>query len=197
MLLSISESWQAMALIEKVYWCFAVPFSLIFVIQIILTFFGGDIDGVEADGDADAAVDGDTGIDFQFLSLKNLVAFFTIFGWTGIACLKGGTNTGITILISTFAGLIMMTIMASIAYFMGKLTHNGTMNINNAIGKTATVYLRIPRKRSGMGKVQVMIQGLKTMDAVTDSETEIPTGAVVEVTDVINGEILLVKSSSN
>ncbi len=186
-----------MALIEKVYWCFAVPFSLIFVIQIILTFFGGDIDGVEADGDADAAVDGDTGIDFQFLSLKNLVAFFTIFGWTGIACLKGGTNTGITILISTFAGLIMMTIMASIAYFMGKLTHNGTMNINNAIGKTATVYLRIPRKRSGMGKVQVMIQGLKTMDAVTDSETEIPTGAVVEVTDVINGEILLVKSSSN
>ena len=79
MLLSISETWQSLELIEKIYWCFAIPFSFIFILQIILTFFTGDIDAGEADGDADASVENDTGIDFQFLTLKNLIAFFTIF----------------------------------------------------------------------------------------------------------------------
>ena len=92
MFTSFAESWETMMLIEKIYWCFAIPFSLVFVIQVILTIFGGDMDAVEADGDADVSVDSDTGISFQFLSLKNLIAFFTVFGWTGIVCVNGGND---------------------------------------------------------------------------------------------------------
>jgi hypothetical protein len=197
MLLSISDSWQTMEFLEKLYWCFAVPFSLLFLIQIIITFFAGDMDSVEAEGDADAAIDDDTGIDFQFLTLKNLVAFFTIFGWTGIACVSGGMNTLPTIFISIASGLVMMTIMASIAYFMGKLVDDGTLNLKNAKGKLGSVYLRIPAKRRGTGKVQVKVQGLQTLDAITDNEEDIMTGALVEITDVINDNILLVKISGN
>ena len=193
MLLTISESWQTMALLEKIYWCFAIPFSLLFIIQIFLTFFGGDVHSDVATGDSDVSVDHDTGIDFQFLTVKNLIAFFTIFGWTGIACIASGMHTVTTISLSTLAGLIMMTIMASIAYFMGKLTDDGTLDLNNAKGKTGSVYLRIPGKRTGMGKVQVKVQGLQTLDAMTDNEEEIKTGAIVEVVDIINNEILLVK----
>lgn len=193
MLLSISESWQNLVFLEKLYWCFAIPFSLLFVIQMVMTFFIGDIDAVEAEGDVDTSMEHDTGIDFQFLTVKNLVAFFTIFGWTGIACLKGGMGTGLTVLISALAGSAMMAIMASLAYFMGKLTDEGTLDLNNAKGKTASVYLRIPGKRGGMGKVQVKVQGLQTLDAVTDNEEEIKTGAIVEVIDIISDGILLVK----
>ena len=195
MILSISETWQSLEIIEKIYWCFAIPFSLLFLIQIIITFFAGDMDSVEAEGDADAAVEDDTGIDFQFLTLKNLIAFFTIFGWTGIACLAGDMKIVSTVFISILAGLIMMTIMASIAFFMGKLTDSGTLNLNNAKGKVASVYLRIPPKREGTGKVQVKVQGLRTLDAVTDNEEEIKTGALVDIVDVINNDILLVKLS--
>ena len=195
MLLTISESWQSLALIEKIYWCIAIPFSAIFVIQIILTFFGGDIDEIEADGDADISIEHDTGIDFQFITLKNLVAFFTIFGWAGIACLDGGLGIGGTVLISTISGLIMMTIMASIVYFMGKLTDSGTLNLNNAIGKTGSVYLTIPAKREGLGKVQIKVQGLQTLDAMTDYEEDIKTGGVVDVIEILNNEILVVKPS--
>jgi ABC-type multidrug transport system fused ATPase/permease subunit len=92
------------------------------------------------------------GIDFQFLTLKNLIAFFTIFGWAGIASLDAGLSAFVTVIVSTMAGLIMMTIMASIAYFMGKLTDDGTLKLQNAIGKTASVYLTIPAKRGGAGK---------------------------------------------
>jgi hypothetical protein len=197
MLLSISESWQGLELIEKIYWCFAIPFSLLFVIQMILTFFVGDVDAVEAEGDADASIEDDAGIDFQFLTLKNLIAFFTIFGWTGIACLAGDMKIMSAIFISIFAGLIMMAIMASIVYFMGKLADSGTLNLNNAKGKVASVYLRIPPKREGTGKVQVKVQGLQTLDAMTDNEEEIKTGALVEIVDVINDDILLVKLSGN
>jgi len=197
MLLTISDSWQTMEFLEKLYWCFAIPFSLLFVIQIIITFFAGDMDSVEAEGDADAAIDDDAGIDFQFLTLKNLVAFFTIFGWTGIACLAGGMSTLPTVFISTAAGLVMMTIMATIAYFMGKLVDDGTLNLNNAKGRVGNVYLHIPAKRKGTGKVQVKVQGLQTLDAFTDSEEDIETGALVEIVDVINDDILLVKLSGN
>ena len=195
MILSISESWQSLMLTEKIYWCIAIPFSVLFILQIILTFLGGDIDEIEADGDSDISVDHDTGIDFQFLTLKNLVAFFTIFGWAGIACIDGGLGIGKTVIISSISGFIMMSIMASIIYFMGKLTDSGTLNMNNAIGKVGSVYLPIPAKRNGLGKVQVKVQGLRTLDAMTDYEEEIKTGAVVDVVEILNNEILVVKPS--
>lgn len=195
MLLTITESWQSLVLIEKIYWCIAIPFSVLFFLQIILTFFGGDVDDMAADGDSDVSVDGDAGIDFQFLSLKNLVAFFTIFGWAGIACLEGGLSVGKSVLYSSISGILMMSIMASIVYFMGKLTDSGTLNMNNAIGKVGSVYLPIPAKRNGLGKVQIKVQGLQTLDAMTDYEEEIKTGSVIEVIEIINNEILVVKPS--
>ena len=194
MILNISSWWEPMDTILKVFWCIAVPFSLIFIIQMILTFFGGDFDSGEADGNADLAVDSDSGIDFQFLSIKNLIAFFTILGWVGIMCINGNLNPVVSTFIATASGLLMMVIMATLMYYMGKLTENGTLDLNNAKGKIGSVYLTIPAKRSGMGQVQIKVQGFQTLDAVTDGEA-IPTGAIVEVIEIISNEILLVKVS--
>ncbi|WP_461632961.1 hypothetical protein [Labilibaculum euxinus] len=193
MILQISDWWSSMEMVEKIFWSISVPFSLLFLIQIALTFVGGDIDDLSAEGDADAAVEGDTGIDFQFISLKNLIAFFAVFGWTGIICLDMGLGAGVSTLIATLAGLVMMLIMASILYFMGKLVEEGTLDLNNAKGKVGNVYLSIPANRKGMGKVQIEVQGLQTLDAVTDSDSDIPTGAVIQVVDVLNDQILIVK----
>lgn len=195
MIFLASTWWTEMATFEKINWLIALPFSALFLIQIVLTFIGADLDHDTADGDIDGSIDHDTGIDFQFLTLKNLIAFFTIFGWTGIVCIDANLSTGITVLISTVAGLLMMTIMASLMYFMGKLTDSGTLDIRNAIGKTCSVYLTIPGKRSGLGKVQIQVQGFQTLDAMTDNDESIKSGALVEVKDVINNEILLVQPS--
>jgi hypothetical protein len=193
MILQISDWWSTMEMVEKIYWSISIPFTLLFLIQIVLTFIGGDIDDMSAEGDADAAVEGDTGIDFQFISLKNMIAFFAVFGWTGIISLDMGLGAGVSTLIATLAGLVMMTIMASILYFMGKLVEEGTLDLNNSKGKVGNVYLSIPANRKGMGKVQIEVQGLQTLDAVTDSDSDIPTGAVIQVVDVLNDQILIVK----
>jgi hypothetical protein len=162
-----------------------------------MTLFGADADhdGLDAIGNADMSVDHDAGVGFQFISVKNFFAFFTVFGWVGLACIYGELPSWATILISTIAGILMMTVMASIYYFMGKLTETGTLNINSAIGKTATVYLFIPPKRKATGKVQLKLQGYRTLDAMTDEDEVIPTGAIVQIVGILNEEILLVKKS--
>jgi len=195
MTLFILNDWATMSLMEQFFWGISILFSVLFILQLIFSFVGGDVDGISAGGDADVSVEGDTGIDFQFFSLKNLVAFFTIFGWTGIICVGSNLSPLVSTLIATFAGLIMMLIMASIMYFMGKLTEDGSLELKNAIGKSGTVYLPIPAKRAGMGQVQIQVQGLQTLDAYTDFDQDIQTGALVEVVDVLNDQILIVKPS--
>lgn len=185
--------WSSMVTAEKVYWLIALPFTVIFVIQLVLTFLGGDIDHVDLSADHDVSFDGDHGIGFQFISIKNLVGFFSIMGWTGIAMIHGEKSLAATIIISTLAGFIMMVIMASLIYFLGKLSEHNVLNLMNAKGKIGTVYLHIPAERKGMGKVQINVQGFQTLNAMTDDIEEIKTGAVVEVVDAINNEVLLVK----
>ncbi len=192
-MLTISTWWAAHSLPLKIYWVVAIPFTLLFLFQLIMTFTGSDFSESDATGDSDAAIDSDTGIAFQFLTLKNLIAFFTIFGWTGIACLNAGMSVPVSTLIAVIAGLIMMTIMAGLIWFMGRLTDDGTLKMKNAIGKTGTVYLPIPGNRSGTGQIQIKVQGLQTLDAMTDNEIGFKTGQVVEVVEVLKGDILLVK----
>lgn len=195
MLANFSEWWEVLTVIEKVYWVIAVPFSLIFIFQMIMTFFGGDVDDVsDLSGHTDVDIDGDSGIGFQFITLKNLIGFFTVFSWIGIACLKSGVSNPVTIVISVISGLLMMVIMASIYYFMSKLSESGTLNVKNSINKQGEVYLFIPPKRSGKGKVNINVQGsYREFDAVTDEEEEIQRGSLITVVDVIESNILLVR----
>ena len=197
MIILTSLWWQQMSSFEKIHWIIAVPFSAIFIILVIMSIFVGDSDHMSADGHADVSVDHDMGIEFQFITLKNLVAFFTIFSWTGIVCIHGGLGNGLSVLISLAAGLLMMVIMATIVYLMGKLVESGTLNLAHAVGKTASVYLTIPAKGNGMGKVQIQFQGLQTLDAVTNNDTEIKTGSIVTVKSIVNQEILLVEPNLN
>lgn len=181
--------WEGLSLILKVYWCIAVPFTIFFLLQLVLSFVGGDM----TDNTVDIDVETDHGISFQFLTLKNMVGFFTIFSWTGIACIDAGFSQPVTLFISTAAGLGMMTIMAGMFYMISKAGANGTMRMEKAIGVVGEVYLTIPSKRSSLGKVQIKVMGsLRTLDAMTDLDHDIPTGKLITVSKIINDNILLV-----
>ncbi|HLT32221.1 MAG TPA: hypothetical protein VKZ98_00395, partial [Aquaticitalea sp.] len=122
-----------------------------------------------------------------------LIGFFTIFGWSGIACIGEGLSKPITVLISVIAGLVMMTIMAAMFHYMKKLTDSGTLDFKNAIGAIGEVYLTIGENRSKMGKVSVRVQGtLRELEALTDSFTELKSGTIIKVVDVTSNGILIV-----
>ena len=187
---SFNAWWEGLSIVLKIYWGIAIPFTAIFLLQLLFSFFGG---GEHPDDTPDVDIATDHGISFQFVTFKNMVGFFTIFAWTGIACLDAGISQGITLLISTLAGMGMMGLMAGIYYMLSKAGADGTLKMRNAIGLEGEVYLTIPPKRSHMGKVQIVVTGsLRTLDAMTDADHPIATGKLVSVSDVVNESILIV-----
>lgn len=175
---------------SKVYWSIALIGSIVFVVVMLMAFAGGDADDI---GDLDSDMDADIGAGFQFISFKNLVGFFTIFGWSGIACIDAGIGTIPTIIISVVCGLLMMLVMATLFYFIYKLSDSGTLDYKNAIDAVGEVYLTIGADRSKMGKVSVTIQGtMRELDALTDSLTDLKSETIIKVVDVTSNGILIV-----
>jgi len=190
----MNEFFNELSTIEKIYWIITIVSSLFFIIQMIAVFVLGDTD---LDGDTDFDVETDTGMPFQFFTLRNLVGFLAVFGWTGLGSIASGNTTITTIIISVIGGLLMMVIMTALFYFISRMTDTGTLNMKNAIGKTATVYIPVNAKRGNMGKVQVKIQGsLRELDAITDDIEDLKTGNVVIVLGVLDGNILLIARST-
>lgn len=187
------EQWfAALSLFEKVYWIISLLSSGIFIVLIAMTIVGGDTD--DFGGDVDADIDGDTGIGFQFLSFKNLMGFLTIFGWSGIACLDGGFSKTLTVVISVICGLLMMTAMAALFYYLSKLQSSGTLKLENALNQIGEVYLTIGAKRSKIGKVSITVQGtLRELEALTDEVDDLVQSNVVQVKEITANGILIVE----
>lgn len=188
-LLDIGSWWQSLNGFDKIFWFIALLFSLFFVIQTILSFAGGD--GDDSFGDADASVEGDTGISYGFLTIKNFIAFFTIFGWTGVA-LSGSSVGKIWIIIFAFlGGCVVVAMMVFLMNSMSKLKESGTLKMENALGKTGTVYLHIPAARKGAGKITITVQGaMRELNAITNDDKDISTGSLVKVTEVAGDNLL-------
>ena len=191
----MKEFFAEMTTIEQTYWIIALIGSAVFAVIFILTFIGSGDTDMEADV---ADIEGDDGgVGFQFFTFKNVVAFFTIFGWTGIICVDSGASNTTSIIVSCIAGLIMMVLTSLLFFYMNKLAQSGTLKIQNAVGTICEVYLPIGAKRSSIGKVQIKVQGsLRELEAVTDEEEDLKTASIVEVVEVVSSELLLVKKMS-
>lgn len=190
---NLSEWWDTLTGLEKIYWGMAVPFTLFFIFQLILTFSGTDFSDHT---DVDTEIDSDHGIAFQFFTLKNMIAFFTIFAWTGIACLDSGLSNQTSIVISIVAGLAMMAIMATMMFYMSKANESGTLQMKNAVGAIGEIYMVVKANRGNIGKVQVKVQdSLRTLEAITDDDIDLKPGMVITVKDLANDNLLIVTSN--
>ena len=191
--MNLSDWWDALSVLQKIYWVMALPSSLIFIIQLLMTLVGGDADDVDVDHDGD--FDGDHGAGFHIFSVKSIISFLMVFGWSGLAVIAQGViSLWIILGISFVAGFIMMLITAWVLMLLLKLQESGTLKMENAIGEVGEVYISIPAKKKGSGKVQITVQGgLKTIDAVTEEAEDIKTGIFVEVVEIQAGDILVVR----
>ena len=149
--------------------------------------------GDDATGNADAEVGDDDGVGYQFFTIKNMIAFFTLFGWTGIAAYSTGLNKGLVVVLALASGATMVLLMALLFRNVNKLKHSGTLKMRNALHQVGNVYLFIPGARKGTGKVHVNVQGsLRELDAITDDPLDIATGRLIKVTGVIEERLLIV-----
>ncbi len=217
------EWWESLATFEKIFWYIAIPFSVILLIQIILTFVGisgssDDFDthmpdSTDIDLDTDVTAESEFhdggihhdgievtdhgGLPFAVFTFRNFIAFFTVFGWAGITGIHADFPTFWTIVFATVLGIGMMFLISLLFYSIGKLVESGNMDIHNAINQVGNVYIPIKANRGNIGKIQVNIQdSLREMRAITKQDEDLPTGTVIKVIGIVSGNILVVKKFS-
>ncbi len=190
--MDINIWWEALPILQKVYWLIAVPTTVVFLIQLVMLLIGGhggDLDVESVDMDIELG----HGAGLDVFTFKSIVSFLMFFGWSGLAAAESGFAAVGALLISFTVGLIMMLLTAWIFMMLLRLQENGIMRTNSSIGSTGDVYIAIPAKKAGLGKVQIVVQGaLRTLDAMTDEATEIKTGALVEVIDVEGSTLIVI-----
>ncbi len=184
------EFLQNIDTLHQVFWYIAIPVSVVFIIQAILTFIGIDSsDGVEADFDGD--FDGDA--PFQLFSLRNLVNFLIGFSWTGVLLYGNFENKTILIFTALVVGVVFVVFFFFLMRQILKLSEDNTFRIENTIGRSGNVYLTIPEFKSGKGKIQVSVKGtIHELDAMTEQET-ILSGSIVRVKAVESGNLVIVE----
>lgn len=183
------EILENLPLLLKTFWFIAIPTSVVFIIQSIITFLGADTESMDAD------FDGDTDIDsaFQLFSLRNLINFLLGFSWTGISFYTTIPNETFLILVALAVGLLFVYFFFIIIKQVQKLAEDNSFKIANTLNKTAEVYLPIPEKKSGKGKIMISINGsFHELDAMTEND-KIPTNAIVKVVKIENNNLLIVE----
>lgn len=180
--------------IEIFYLVCAVIGGLLFLIRVILFVVGGGGADVDVHGDFDMHGDMDHVAEpgMRLVSVQGVTGFFMIFGLVGLAMSRGGVRDFWTILGGTAAGFLTMLAVAGVMLSMQRLQSDGTLHMENAIGKEGKVYLTIPE--GGTGKISIVVQGnLREFEAVSADKKSIPTGEAVRVVKLVGSRVLVVE----
>ncbi len=185
------EFFDSMEPLLRTFWYIALPATLIFLIQSVMTFMGMDAhDGVDADFNSDLS---HTDAPVQLFSLRNLINFLMGLGWGGICFYTTIENhlllTGVALLV----GIIFVALFFFVIKQIQKLAEDNSFKIEATVGKIANVYLAVPAAKSGKGKVQISVNGTThELDAMTEGD-KIETGSSVKVVRVEGSTLVFVE----
>jgi len=222
MLSQLSNWFSSLDSTMQIFWACAIAASVVFVIQNALMLMGiggmdSDVDAdvstdfdVHSDFDTDGSGADDSGADistghtghegtlgpagiFSLFTLRNFINFFLGFGWGGISLAPVVENKGLLVFFSFLIGLLFVAVFVFMLRALLSLERNGSFKIQDCVGQTASVYLRIPANHSAAGKIQISINGsVHEISAFTDGDF-LPTGSRVKVISVIDSGSLLVE----
>ncbi len=189
--------WETLNLAQKIFFCVAAPATLFLIAQIILMIIGfgsgADVD-TDVDVDVDLSADGDVldaDVGFSLFTVRGLTAFLTVGGWVGYTLADG--KLAIAVTAALLSGMAALVAMAFLLKWLTTLQSNGNLNYNQAVGSIGEVYLTIPAKDAGKGKVNVMLNERYTeLSASQEGEEPIPTGAKVKIVSVL-GDFVIVE----
>lgn len=177
--------------LEQIFWVCAIVSSFFFLVQLLLTLVGMDSSDTEVDFDGPDTMDLGGGI--SLFTVRAFVNFLIGFGWGGLSLYQIFRAHWIVLVGAVLFGLLFVWIIRFLYKNVKRLEYNAAFNIEECVGKTASVYLRIPPKGLGIGKVQISIRGsIHEIDAYSASDM-IPTGSKVRVLKVVDGGLLEVE----
>jgi hypothetical protein len=173
------------------YFVMAVVGSILFLLRLGLAFFSG------GEGDFDTDIDIDTDVAFSMFSVLSILAFFMGAGWMGLACrLDWNFGRLPSALIASGFGFAMMMAASGLVYLTRRLNRHVDYDVRTAIGRTARVYLTIPKNGTGLGQVEVSVSGRKQILQAMSNGAKIDAFADVKVVDVRDDDTLIVEPLS-
>ena len=157
-----------------------------------------DIDvGVDTDFDTDADVDGgDHHVNsswlFGVISFRTIVAALAFFGIAGMAGRSADLHPFQTFMLAIACGVAAMYAVYWIMEMIKSLQSDGTARVGLAVGAHGSVYVTVPAKESGLGKIQVELQE-RTVElaALTEGNALAPGNRIV-VTEFVDSETVKV-----
>lgn len=168
---------------ELTYMACAAAGGTVLVLQTALLLFG--VGDGHADADFHHDVSGSDGDHHDgalgLLSVRAIASFFTFFGLTGWMGVSKDWDPTLTVLLAALSGLALMLVVAWMMRMQAKLQSKGNLDPKNALGLSARVYLRIPARKGGFGKVTVKLQGRTAEFSAFTLGDELPTGALVKI----------------
>ena len=176
---------ESLPTLQLIFAFIAIPATLVLIVQTVLLLIGmGDTDA-DADFDPDGidigeAAEGDGGL--ALFSVRGIVAMLCIAGWSGVVFVDFGLPDILSVLLASICGIAALFGMAYLMKAVMKLQSNGNIQLGSAIGKIGEVYIPIPPKGEGRGKITVNVQErLIEIDAISASEAALKTGDTVRV----------------
>lgn len=191
--------WSSLTDFEQVVFIMASSATILMLLLLVLMIVGidsaesfdGGLDSIDVDVFNDEPFSAIGGL--KIISIRGVLAFFSFGGWTTYL-FAGSVSDGLALLFGFIVGAIFMVLTAYIFKQIYRLESSGNINYKTAIGKQAIVYMRVPKSKSGTGKVTLIHQErMVEVDAVTESETDIMPKTQVEVVGLDGPNTLVVK----
>jgi hypothetical protein len=184
----VTEWWQSLAGVEKLFWSIAITATLVQVMLFAASLLGAHEFDHAPDGSAADSVEG-----VKLISVRAIIAFLVGFGWTGGLMLERDVSFFITLATSLAVGVVFMLVIFGVMRGMMSLRADGTLDFHNAKGCTGSVYVTIPARRAGHGQVEIELQGrITTIQAVTAGDEALPPQTAITVEAVEPGNLLVV-----
>ena len=161
------------------------------LVRMVLQLLAGDVDAFDSDVDIDVdATHTSTDVGFKILSLHAISAFFMMFGLVGLALYRQSeVGFGLSLLGGMIAGFISVWVIGKLFKIASKLESSGTLSTDKAVGRSGTVYQRIPE--GGSGRVTIPSMS-RECDARTADGKGLDTGTPVKILEV-HANVLIVE----
>lgn len=151
-----------------------------------------------ADGHADHGHEGAQAWFVGVLTFRTLAAAVTFFGLGGWLAMRQEPFSGPqSLLFALVAGGAALFAVAWLMRSLSRLQAEGNVRIERSVGKTGTVYLPVPGKKAGVGKVQLNVQNRTVEYQAVTSQEPLPTGAKVVVVGVVSSDTVEVAPSES
>ncbi len=164
---AIQQWWGGLSAVNQGFYLAAVFFSAFFVWQLIGMVLGvshggaGEFDShVEPAAAHETPQDAASDVAFKLVSVRSVLAFFTLFFWSGAMYLNTGVQLLTSLLYALLWGLLAMFVISIIVTLLRKLSETGNIRVDTCVGTAGTVYLDIPP--GGQGEVRVTCDGILT-----------------------------------